>query len=137
MSLTRETILQAMQDFPLHKQFGLELLDHGEGRCRARCTVGSAHLNYGGVVHGGVMYLLLDVVAFCAAVTVLPEGTNAATHDIHVSVLRATPDAAELEFEAVVRKRGRSLYFIDVEASAGGKLMASARVTKSLMPLGR
>lgn len=135
MILDRQTILRAMQQFPLHRQFGFTITDHGEGTCEAAVTIGTAHLNYGGVVHGGVMYLLLDVTAFCAAVTVMPEGYNATTHDIHISMMRPTPDGARLTLRAEVRKRGRSLYFIDCEASADGKLVASARVTKSLVPL--
>ena len=130
-----EQILAAMEGFPLHAQFGLKLVDAADGRCHARCTVGPAHLNFGGVVHGGVMYLLLDVVAYCAAVTRLPAGMNATTHDIHVSMLRPTPAGAELEFRSQVRKQGRTLVFIDVEAMVGEKLVASARVTKSLVRL--
>lgn len=135
MPPTREQILAAAQTFPLHAQFGLSLTHAADGVCRATVPVGPAHINLGGVVHGGVMYLLLDVVAWCAAVTVVPEGFNATTHDLHVSVLRPTPAGATLTFEARVRKLGRTLVFIDVEASIGDKLVASARVTKSLVAL--
>ncbi len=135
MPLSRADILAAAQTFPLHAQYGLELLHHEDGVCRARVEVGPAHINLGGVLHGGVLYLLLDVVAWCAAMSIVPEGFNATTHDIHVSVLRPTPPGVELAFEARVRKLGRTLAFIDVEATVAGKLMASARVTKSLVPL--
>ena len=135
MPPTPDQILAAMQTFPLHAQFGLEVVEAADGRCHARCTVGPAHLNYGGVVHGGVMYLLLDVVAYCASVTVMPDGFNATTHDLHASILRPTPGGVDLQLRATVRKAGRTLHFIDVEATVGGKLVASARVTKSLVPL--
>ncbi len=135
MRLTRQEILDAMESFPLHRQFGFELVEHAQGSCHARCTIGEAHINFGGVLHGGVLYLLLDVAAFCAAVTVLPEGFNATTHDIHVSVMRPTRRDAVLDLRATVRKRGRTVYFIDVEGTVDGVLMASARVTKSLVPL--
>ena len=91
MSLTSDALLEAMQTFPLHRQFGFTITSHGDGLCEAACTIDSAHLNFGGVVHGGVMYLLLDVTAYCAAVTILPADTNATTHDIHVSMMRPTP----------------------------------------------
>lgn len=133
--ISREDILAAMEAFPLHAQFGFQILSAADGACQARSTVGPAHINFGGVVHGGVMYLLLDVTAFCAAVTLLPDNTNATTHDIHVSMMRPTPPGADLRLSAVVRKAGRSLYFIDVEATVEGALVASARVTKSLVPL--
>ncbi|MDG1483764.1 MAG: PaaI family thioesterase [Myxococcota bacterium] len=132
---SREDILTAMEAFPLHKQLGFRIHSAAEGACEARCTIGAAHLNFGGVVHGGVMYLLLDVTAYCAAVTLLPDNTNATTHDIHVSMMRPTPPGAELHLRAVVKKAGRSLYFIDVEATVEGRPVASARVTKSLVSL--
>ena len=133
----RDTLLGLMESYPLHSQFGFTIDEHGPGRCLASCEVGAPHLNIGGVVHGGVMYLLLDVTAYCAAVTVLPEGMNATTHDIHVSVMRPTPPGVRLVMTGTVRKRGRTLYFIDAEAVADGKLVASARVTKSLVPIPR
>jgi acyl-coenzyme A thioesterase PaaI-like protein len=34
---------------------------------------------------------------------------------------------------ALVRRKGRTLAFVDVEASIDGKLVASARVTKSIV----
>lgn len=129
------SLMEDMQTFPLHAQFGLEVVEAGDGTAHARCAVGPAHLNFGGVVHGGVMYLLLDVVAYCAALTVLPEGVNATTHDFHASVMRPTPGGVTLDLRAAVRKAGRTLYFIDVEATVGDRLVASARVTKSLVPL--
>lgn len=135
MPVDAATILQAMETFPLHAQFGLELVEAADGEAHARCEVGPAHLNYGGVVHGGVMYLLLDVVSYCAAMTQAPPGFNATTHDFHCSVMRATPGGVTLDFRAKVRKAGRTLFFIDVEAAIGDKLVASARVTKSLVPL--
>ena len=134
--IDRETLLAAMEEFPMHKRLGFTLIHTDEGVCEARSVVGDNHLNFGGVVHGGVMYLLLDVTAYCAAVTVMPAGFNATTHDIHISVLRPTPAGATLTLRAVVRKRGRTLYFIDSEAWVGDRLMASARVTKSLVSLG-
>ncbi|MFT4977109.1 MAG: hypothetical protein ACI8S6_003014 [Myxococcota bacterium] len=133
---SRDDILRAMEAFPLHRQFGLQIISAAEGRCEATCTIGPPHLNFGGVVHGGVMYLLLDVCAYCAAVTLLPEGHNATTHDIHVSMMRPTPPGADLRLSATVRKAGRSLYFIDAEATIDGVLVASARVTKSLVLIG-
>lgn len=129
-----ETFLGVMEAFPLHAQFGFTIVEHGEGTCHARVTVDEPHLNIGGVVHGGVMYLLLDVAAYCAAVTVMPAGMNATTHDLHVSMLRPARKGQVLELVSTVRKLGRTLCFIDVEAHADSKLVASARVTKSLIP---
>lgn len=133
--MTTEALLAAMETFPLHAQYGFRVVEADQGACHARVEVGPPHLNVGGVVHGGVMYLLLDVTAYCAALTVLPPDTNATTADLHVSMLRPTRQGDVLDLRSRVRKAGRSLYFIDVEASVGEVLVATARVTKSLVPM--
>ncbi len=130
----QEVLLSLMNEFPLHRQLGFELIHAADGRAQARVTVGPGVLNAGGVLHGGVLYAVLDVTAFCAAVTVVPSATNAVTHDLHVSVLRASPPDAVLELSAQVRKAGRRLLFIDAEARLDGEVVALARVTKSLIP---
>ena len=130
----QEALLARMHEFPLHESLGFELIEAADGRARAQVTVGPGVLNAGGVLHGGVIYAVLDVTAFCAAVTVLPEGTNAVTHDLHVSVLRHGPPDAVIELSAEVRKVGRRLLFVDADASLSGQTVALARVTKSLIP---
>jgi uncharacterized protein (TIGR00369 family) len=127
-------LLALMNDFPLHKQLGFELVGAADGQAEARATVGPTVLNAGGVLHGGVLYAVLDVTAFCAALTVVPSATNAATHDLHVSVLRPSPPGAVLELTAEVRKIGKRLVFVDAEARLDGEVVALARVTKSLIP---
>ncbi|MCO4769616.1 MAG: ester cyclase [Deltaproteobacteria bacterium] len=130
-----EDLLELMGRFPLHKKLGFELLDAEDGRAQAQVTVIPEVVNAGGVLHGGVLYTVLDVTAFCACVTVIPDGTNAATHDIHVQVLRASPPGAVVQLSAEVRKVGKRLVFVDAEATLDGKTVALARVTKSLIPL--
>lgn len=128
-------ILAAMGSYPLHHRLGFELVEASDGTATGKATAHPDVLNAAGVLHGGVLYAVMDVTAFCAAVTVLPPGTNAATHDIHVQVLRATPPGAELRLEATVRKVGKRILFVDVEALRDGTVVALARVTKSLIPL--
>lgn len=135
MGITKAQLFEGMQAFPLHRQFGFEIVEHGAGTCHARCEVGPAHLNYGGVVHGGVMYLLMDVASYCAGMTLVPDGFSVTTHDFHASIMRPTPGGVVLDLHAQVQKPGRSVYFIDVKASVAGKPVASARVTKTVVPL--
>ncbi len=130
----QERLLARMEGFPLHQRLGFELIDARDGTARARVAVGPDVLNAGGVLHGGVLYAVLDITAFCAAVTAVPSNTNAATHDLHVSVLRASPPGAVLELSAQVQKTGKRLLFVDAEARIDGVLVALARVTKSLIP---
>jgi len=130
----QERLLARMNDFPLHRKLGFELISASDGHADARVVVGPDVLNVAGVLHGGVLYAVMDVAAFCAAVTVLPPATNAATHDLHISVLRPSPADATLFLAADVRKVGKRLLFVDVEAQIDGRVVALARVTKSLIP---
>ena len=130
----QEALLALMSEFPLHKRLGFELVTAADGHAEARATVRPDVLNAGGVLHGGVMYAVLDITAFCAAMTVTPSRTNAATHDIHVQVLRHSPPDAVLTLTADVRKIGKRLVFLDADATLDGKTIALARVTKSLIP---
>lgn len=130
-----EEILQLMGEYPLHKRLGFELVEAADGRARARCHVIPEVVNIGGVLHGGVIYAVMDIAAFCAAVTVIPPKHNAATADISVQVLRATPPGAVLELTAEVRKLGKRLVFVDAEATLDGEVVALARVTKSVFAI--
>lgn len=130
----QEALLGLMNSFPLHQGLGFELVDARDGHAEARVLAGPAVMNAGGVLHGGVLYAVMDITAFCAAVTVVPSRTNAATHDLHVQVLRATPEGSELRLLATVRKTGKRLVFVDVEALVGDQVVALGRVTKSLIP---
>src|SRR5690606_15864908 len=48
------------------KHLGIELLEVGEGRARARMPIQSFHMNSANVVHGGAVFTLADF-AFAAA----------------------------------------------------------------------
>jgi len=131
-------LLNRMTEFPLHQHLGFELVEARDGIATGRCSVGPNQLNAGGVLHGGVLYALLDITSYCAAVTVLPPGRNVVTHDLHVQVLRHGPPGSQIHFAASVRKAGKRVMFLDCEAHLGdadGPVLALARVTKSLVPM--
>jgi len=67
--------------------------------------------------------------------SVLKPNEEAVTHDIHISVLRPGKLNDKVLYQSKLVKRGRTLCFIDVEASIDGKLIATARVTKSIVPV--
>lgn len=130
----QERILKVVQDYHLHREFNYELVEAADGRARARVPVTPHHINVAGVVHGGVYYLLLDVAAYCAAVTLTPQDHNATTVDLHVNVMRPALEGQVMEMSAEVVSRTKRLMFIEAKASVEGKLVASARVTKAVVP---
>jgi acyl-coenzyme A thioesterase PaaI-like protein len=64
----------------------------------------------------------------------LPADQHAVTHDIHVSVLRSAALGDLVEFDSRIVQLGRRLCFSEVVVQAGGRTIATARVTKSLVP---
>lgn len=123
-------------DVPLHRFLGVELVRQEAGEAVARFKAGPNTMNYVGAMHGGVAYALLDVVCYMALAPLLKRGENAVTHDLHVSVLRPVLPEQEVELRGRVVQKGRSLVFCESQAWAGGRLTATARVTKSLVRLG-
>ncbi len=55
------------------------------------------------------------------------------THDLHVSVLRPVPSGQTVTVQSEIRRLGRAICFLDVSVESGGKLVATARVTKSII----
>lgn len=122
-----------LAEMPLHRHLGVELLPTDPGHGHARLVVTEELANIVGVLHGGVIYTALDIAAYLATVPLLADDENAVTHDLHVSVIRPVSVGATVELHGEVRRRGRTLVFADAWAEVDGKLVASARVTKSIV----
>lgn len=127
-------ICTTLEGHHLHSMLDVHIVNAEDGQSEIQCHIGPDHMNVLGSMHGGNYYTLLDVAAYCAAITMLPSTANATTHDLHVSVMKPLFVGDDMTLTAVVRRRGRSLMFIDAEAHSKGKLVASARITKSIVP---
>lgn len=129
----KNTKIDAVAAHPYHQYLDLENLCTEQGKGSLSMTVNEQHINPAGVLHGGVVYSVLDVVSYIALLSQLAPEQDAATHDIHVSVMRPSREADVVEFSAEVEKLGRSLAFITAKAQVKGKTIATARVTKSIL----
>jgi uncharacterized protein (TIGR00369 family) len=131
-----QRVNESVLDHPLHRLAGLTLRRQEPGKAVARFRVDGSALNLSGVLHSGVLYGLMDAAGFLALVTVLKPEELAATHDIHISVMRAVPRGEEVELRAEVIRRGVNVAFIRCDAfrlaATGDQLAATAIVTKSL-----
>ena len=103
----------------------------GEGKLSIIVNENSANPN--GVLHGGVIHSLCDVCASMALLEILPENTDAVTHDIHVSILRPAPLNKKVTFHANIIKQGKRICFVDSKALIENKMIATACVTKSII----
>jgi len=125
--------IETIKNHPLHVSLGVQEITSELGNATIKAVVNSYTLNPAGFYHGGVMYLLLDACAYSGVLSALEPNEDAVTHDIHVSVLRPAKLDDSVFYKSKLVKRGRSLCFIDVEANSNGKLIATARITKSII----
>jgi len=125
----------AIQNLPLHVYVGVTEIRSESGNGMLTAKVNQNALNPSGYYHGGIMYLLCDVCAYSGVLSTLKENEDAVTHDIHLSVLRPAKLDEIIIYSSRVIKRGKALIFIDVEAKCGTKIIATARITKSVIKL--
>ena len=128
-----QNLLPMVLSHPLHRYIGVQDIDAADGNARIELTIDEHTVNPRGAFHGGVAYLLCDMACYAALLSVLSEGENAATHDLHVSMLRAAKLGERVVASAKVIKRGRNIAFMEATLHAGDKLLARATVTKSII----
>lgn len=125
--------LQNVLNHPLHQFLGVADIHSADGQGEIRITLTDELVNPAGVFHGGVVYVLSDVCAYAGLLSLLNDNEEAVTHDLHVSILPPAKRGDEVVFRSEVVKRGRQLCFIDVTASVNDKIIATVRVTKSVI----
>ncbi len=110
--------------------FSLDRVEYG--RTEGRMPIRQEHKQQKGLVHGGVIATLADIVAGFAAYTVVPDDHHVVTGEIKVSYFH--PGAGdEIIAKGYVVKPGKKLQFCEAEiytASAGVEtLIAKATTT--------
>ena len=81
------------------------------GGARMRFTVDPALNNPNGVVHGGVIYTLVDYSMGRAVQYGLPEGEHCATIEVKISYLRSVREGT-VTVETEIVKQGRTIAFL-------------------------
>lgn len=119
---------------PLHRWLGIEVcaVDPALGRLEMAVPFGPNLQRMDGAdqAHGGVLATLIDTAAAIACSATL--GRPVPTVALSVDYLRPAP-GPRLVAVATVRRTGRSLGLVDVEVTAGGKLVAVGRCTLSTL----
>lgn len=104
---------------PLAEHLGLRRVAMGDGRARFDATVRPEHLNPHGVVHGGVVYTLVDYAMGGAVTSRLEPGERCATLEIKINYLAAASHGV-LQAEADVVERTARTAVVRAEVRDGG-----------------
>ena len=134
----RDRVLARLQPAPFWDLLAVELVEAGAGsatlRVPHRPEFGRSGGTGDGTLHGGIVATAIDMAASCALITVLGEGEGRTTVDLSVHFL--APAKNDIEAAAHVRRRGRRIAVIDVEATSGGELVAIGRATFAILSPG-
>ena len=111
---------------PLGDMLGIVSEQKAPGRSRMRLTVDPTWNNPNGVLHGGVVYTLIDYSMGGAVTPGLAEGEHCATIDVHVNYLSSVREGT-LWVDTTVVKQGRNIAFTESKVwDNGARLVATA-----------
>ena len=115
--------------FPLRDFLGMELTEVGDGRATAHIDIAAQHLNPNGVVHGAVLFALVDTAMGGAAMSVLPAGQFATSVDIQFRFIRPA-STGSLIAAVEVLKQGRHVIHLEGRIDGDdGRVVATAAGT--------
>jgi uncharacterized protein (TIGR00369 family) len=139
-TLPGREFLQAIADGrlprpPFADLVGARLHSVGDGEVVFRCTPDESTYNPGGIVHGGLLCMLLDSACGCSVQSVLPAGVAISSIEIKVSFLSALrAGGGELEVAGKALRVGRQVAFAEAYARNGdGKLVGQATSSIALL----
>lgn len=120
--------------FPLRSHLGMDVGSPAPGRGEARLVVDERHLNPNGVVHGAVLFAMVDTAMGAAAMGVLPAGHRCASVEVHLRFLRPV-SAGSLAAEVEVDRAGRRIIHLSGRVrDAQNVLVATATGTFAVLP---
>ncbi len=102
------------------KHLGIEMLEYGQGKAKARMEVKTHHLNSAGMLHGGAIFSLADAVFSAASNS---HETLAVAINVSISFFKAiksgslTASAEEVSFNPKI-----ATYLINVHDDTGNKI---------------
>lgn len=134
VGLIRSAAVKAVPiDHGFDRLYGLEMLELGEDRARARVRVGDELRLPHGFVHGGVYAAIAEGLASRATGTALAgEGKTAVALANHTSVLQPVAGGT-IEALAVRRHRGRTTWVWQVDMTDDDdRLCVTGRITVAI-----
>ena len=128
-----DAVLDQVLGLPLHRSLGIELVDSEDPTAGVSLTVTPATANPGGVLHGGLVPLLLDVAGFLALLPRLPLDRHAVTVSTASSIIAPARTGDLVRVEAVVDRLGRTQAFLSGRLLVGERVVATGQVVKAVV----
>jgi uncharacterized protein (TIGR00369 family) len=116
-------------EFPLRSFLGMRMGHDDQGRATATIDIGPEHLNPNGMVHGAVLFALVDTAMGSAAMATLPEGTYATSVDLQLRFVRPA-SSGSLTAAVQVLKAGKHVLHLSGQVLGDAdRLIATAEGT--------
>jgi uncharacterized protein (TIGR00369 family) len=93
---------------PIIDHFDLEVVSYGDGKSVLRFPYKNAFTQYQGAVQGGIIAAYADAAIAVAMISIIPEGRDMVTTDLHVQYLRPVV-SGPITARADVVHRGNTL----------------------------
>jgi acyl-CoA thioesterase len=119
--------------FELAKTLGMRPASMGDGRCAWTMKIAALHMNPYGVVHGGLLYTLVDYAMGGALTSVLEGGRRCTTLEIKMNYLAPASDG-EVRAEAWVVSQGGRIAVLQGDVTVGDTKLAVATGTFYIFP---
>ncbi|HIF46621.1 MAG TPA: PaaI family thioesterase [Candidatus Poseidoniales archaeon] len=111
-------------------QIGIERGEWGSGKASVTLDIESRHCNKGGVAHGGLYTMMLDMALGGGLVSILPVNEWCATTQLNTSFISAARPGEKISARGHVVKRGRNVAHLAGEiTSESGRVIATATGT--------
>ncbi len=112
--------------FPLQAHLGMTVGSPERGRGRAEVEVTSELHNPNGVLHGAVLFAMVDTAMGAATMSVLDPGLACASIEVHLRFLRPVA-SGQVVAEVAVMRAGRRIVQLDGRVvDAAGDTVAAA-----------
>ena len=111
---------------PFMEYNNIEVAEVSEHKSRMVAHIGADSKNPYGMIHGGLIYTMIDC---CAGITARADGESYVTQNAYVNYLSNTSENADIYAESDVVRRGASIVVVHVKVfTADGKDIADATV---------
>jgi uncharacterized protein (TIGR00369 family) len=120
--------------FPLQGHLGMTIGNPSPGVGTATVLVSPAFHNPNGVVHGAVLFAMVDTAMGAATMSALDAGLACASIEVHLRFLRAAA-TGRLSADATVVKAGRRVVQLDARVrDEAEELVATASGSFAVIP---